>query len=443
MTVRTPWTPYPHQSAVIAVADQAFGKGIIIPVKSKRQVGKTTMAEDILLRYAFNFRRPTLSVLVEPTLDQSRRVYRELVRTIADLPILARKNDSLLELEFVNGSSILFKSAEQRDSLRGFTITGILIVDECAFIQDEIYDILQPSTDVHSAPILLISSPKLKQGFFYRYYQAGREGANENIVSIDFNDFDTSMFLSPDKLEQYRTMMPRAQFTTEYLGEFLDTDSILFSNIKECIAPAPETYGEVYGGIDWGSGTGGDYTSVCLVTDENRMLLLRYFNDKATYEQIQYICELLAPYKTKLRRLNAESNSIGKPMTDLLLDEFTRRGWSYLRQAVNPFTTTNAEKARLVSQMQVELEQKTVTLLNDPGLISQLTAYEATYNPKTGLVTYNAPQGLHDDNCISSMLAVDARNNTRRYGQYTIGFRNKPRAINPVTKRYDKPRNHR
>lgn len=400
----------------------AFHSGRIFVVKSKRQVGKTTMAENILLKVAIEHNR-TLSCLVEPTLDQARRVYKEMVKAIDETPVIKRKNDSLLELELINGSTIIFKSAEQRDNLRGFTVTGILVVDECAFIQDDIFDILQPTTDVHSAPILLISTPKLKQGFFYRYYSAGLAGDNPNIVSIDFNQFDTSFLLPKDKLEQYRTMMPKAQFTTEYLGNFLDSDSILFSNINECVSTPTQGWNELYVGIDWGSGAGGDYTSVCGFNERKEMVFIDYFNDKSTFEQARYIADLLALNGGKVKNVLAESNSIGTPMIALLKDELDKRNKRDISHLVTPFVTTNSEKVRLVNQLQVALEQKAVTLLDDRGLLVQLSAYEATYNPKTNNVSYNAPQGLHDDNCISTMLALDALEGGRRTGVYTLGFR--------------------
>ena len=400
----------------------AFHSGRIFVVKSKRQVGKTTMAENILLKVAIEHNR-TLSCLVEPTLDQARRVYKEMVKAIEHTPIIKRKNDSLLELELINGSSIIFKSAEQRDNLRGFTVTGILVIDECAFIQDDIFDILQPTTDVHSAPILLISTPKLKQGFFYRYYSAGASGDNPNIVSIDFNQYDTSFLLPKDKLEQYRTMMPKAQFTTEYLGEFLDSDSILFTNLHECVAVPKPGWNELYVGIDWGSGAGGDYTSVCGLNERREMVFIDYFNDKSTFEQARYIADILALNGSKVKNILAESNSIGTPMIALLKDELDKRGKRDISHLVNPFVTTNSEKVRLVNQLQVALEQKAVTILDDRGLLIQLSAYEATYNPRTNNVSYNAPQGLHDDNCISTMLALDALESGRRTGVYTLGFR--------------------
>ena len=410
------YTPFEHQRAVHRAMENAFHSGRVFVVKAKRQVGKTTMAENVVLEVAINH-PGTLSCIVEPTLDQSRRVYREILKAVEGTPILTRKNDSLLELEFATGSTIIFKSAEQRDNLRGFTITGILVVDECAFILDDIFDILLPTTDVHKAPILLISTPKLKQGFFYRYYTAGMEGQT-NITSIDFNDFNTSFLLSPEKLEQYRTMMPKAQFTTEYLGEFLDTDSILFTNLSECVGPAGNGQ-QLYIGIDWGCGAGGDYTAVCGFDEAGRMEFIDYFNDKSTFEQARYICDLLTLRASKVRAVLAESNSIGTPMIALLKDELTKRGARNIASMVRPFTTTNAEKARLVNQLQVALEQKQITILDDRGLLAQLAAYEATYNPKTHNVSYNAPAGLHDDCCIATMLAHDARVG-RPAGQYSV-----------------------
>lgn len=415
------YTPYPHQMAVHRAMGDYYRSGKIFVVKSKRQVGKTTMAENILLECAIKH-NGTLSALIEPTLDQCRRVYKEMVRAIEETPILSRKNDALLEIELANGSTILFKSAEQRDNLRGFTITGILVVDECAFIQDDIFDILMPTTDVHSAPILLISTPKLKVGAYYRYYMAGLDKSAKNIVSIDFNDFDTSFLLSPERLEQYRSMMPRSQFQTEYLGEFLDSDSILFTNLHECVAPAPLEFSRVYVGIDWGSGAGGDYTSVCGFTDKRQMLFIDYFNDKGTFEQVAHICNVLSVYGAKLASVQAESNSIGTPMIALLKEELRTRGMQSALAGLKPFVTTNAEKVRLVNQMQVALEQRTLTLLDDPGLLNQLSAYEATYNPRTNNVSYNAPAGLHDDNCISTMLALDAVESAGKTGRYTISF---------------------
>ena len=53
-----------------------------------------------------------------------------------------------VELDFNNGSSILFRSGEQMDSLRGFSVSGLLVLDEAAYLKDEVFEIIKPTTDV-------------------------------------------------------------------------------------------------------------------------------------------------------------------------------------------------------------------------------------------------------------------------------------------------------
>ena len=229
--------------------------------------------------------------------------------------------------------------------------------------------------------------------------------------------------LNAEKLEQYRQMMPKAQFTTEYLGQFLDTDSILFTNIKKCVGIPDRDWQFLYIGIDWGSGGGGDYTSMSLFNEKGQMVDIYYFNDKSTIEQAHYIARILQEHKAEIKKIVAESNSIGTPMIELLKSTLESVGESDLSRRIVPFVTTNSEKIRLVNQLQVALEQEQIVLKNDNGLIGQLQAYEATYNPKTNNVTYNAPQGLHDDNVISCMLGYDAYKGSQRHGQYSISIR--------------------
>ena len=110
----------------------------------------------------------------------------------------------------------MFKSAEQKNGLRGFTI-DLLVIDEAAYIPDSVFDTLQPTTDVKRANIVLFSTPAFKQGFYYRYFTQGMLQAN-NCYSIDWATYDTSQFLSNEKLEVYRRTVPHLTFLTEYLG---------------------------------------------------------------------------------------------------------------------------------------------------------------------------------------------------------------------------------
>lgn len=404
-----PWQLEVHKGLL----KNGIGSGHIHIVKSKRQVGKSKLLIGELLYFAINNKK-TVNGCISPTLNQARKIYKEILKATEKSGVIKKKNDSLLEIEFINESTILFKSAEQRESLRGYTYTGLLCIDEAAYINDEIFSTVKPSTDVYRTPMLIVSTPKFKLGFFFDLYQKGKMGV-KNISSYDFNDFDTSCMLSNETLEMYRQMLPKNQFLTEYLGEFMDSDSSVFSGFKECIKPITNSYKEVYVGIDWSNGTGNDDTVICGLNERGEQVFLEYFNNKGTTEQINYISKYLSCYPVKM--IYSEYNSLGKPLTDLLETE--------TKYKIEKWLTTNESKSRLVSGLQVAFEQKQITLLDDDKQTAELSMYEATYNFKTGNVSFNAPAGGNDDICVALMLAYECKKECKKTGNYNLFICNK------------------
>ena len=410
------YIPFPHQIAVHKHLNNAYRSGKIYVVKARRQVGKSIMVEQELLRFAINY-SGTVSACVCPTLNQARKMFQDIINCIYDSGVVRKKNETLLEIDLINGSKIFFKSAEQKDSLRGYTISGLLCVDECSFIDDEVfYGLLLAWTNVHKAPILLTSTPKFKTGFYWNYWNLGLEDGNTDVISIDFNKYDTSALLSPEKLEQYRTMLPKGQFLTEYMGEFLDSQSIVFGDFKECISSKEiQEYKDIYIGIDWSSGIGADSTVVCALNERYEQVFLLRFNNKRSVQQIDYIVQYLKPYMSKIRLIVAECNGVGQPLVDNLKVAIDGK------VKIEEFTTTNAEKIRIINQLQVHFEQRKIQIMDDEKQTNELSMYEAKVNSK-GTITYNAPIGCNDDTVIALMLALEARERKNKRGRYNISF---------------------
>ena len=408
-----PWQADVHRGLL------KYGKGShhIHCVKSKRQVGKSLLIIGELLYFAINFENTT-NCAISPTLNQARKLFKEIVKVTEETGVVKKSNSTLLEIEFINGSVILFKSAEQGDNLRGYTYNGLLCIDECAYIADDVYSIIKPSTDVWKCPILMVSTPKFRLGFFYETYEKGING-NKNITSYDFCKYDTSALLSNEALDTYRQMLPKNQFTTEYLGEFLDADGCVFTNFKECINRGIiEEYKCLYIGIDWASGVGGDYTVITGFNERGEQVFLEYFNNKNTTEQIDYIYQYLMGYIDRIKVIVAEDNSIGKPMINQLKEKLGNKHSKLIKE----FTTTNKEKARIINQLQCAFEQGKIKLIEDDKQIAQLSMYEATYNPKTGNVSYNAPVGGNDDICVADCLGWEGLQNNNKIGKYVLCF---------------------
>ena len=405
------YTPEPWQKPIHhAIGEHPTASTFVI--LAPRQTGKTMLITNELLRASLN-NKNAVSLCISITLDGSRKIYRDIVKAIEGTPALKKKNDSLLTIEFITGSIIYFRSGEQKDTLRGLTIKngGLLVVDEAAFQSDDFFfSVLLPMTNVFRANILLTSTPRFKTGFFYTYWQKGKN-QDQGVYSFDFTDYDLSKYLPEDMLAQYKQVMPKNQFISEYLGKFLDGESMLFERYKDRILP-PGTTNRVYIGIDWASGTGQDRTAISVINQSGEQIFTASFNDRNTSQTVDYIEELVKRYRQYNPTIWAEVNGLGKPYCDLLKDR---------RIKVSEWTTSNKSKNELVAHLQVAFEQEKISILGDDRQIDELGYYEADYNPKTRVVTYNAPRGLNDDTVVALMISWEAYLSGTKYGRYCVG----------------------
>ena len=391
-------------------------------VKAPRQRGKSYVSQGVLIHYALTYEN-TVSAIVEPTNAQARKVFRSIKNGLWESGLIKKANETFLEIEFTNNSRIMFKSAESGDNLRGYTISGCCILDEAAFLSPDILELVLPWLNVHNAPMLIVSTPKIRDGVFYNYYKEGLEGKN-NIISIDWNDWDTSALISQDMVEQYRRILTKNQFKSEILGEWLDDEGMVFSYLRENSIPdEPRACAKrVHIGLDFGSGNGGDFTALVAFDDNGEMCFLDYFNDLSTFQQIERLTGDIMGFGKSVAYINAENNSIGKPMIDLIVQELNKQGKQIIASKIKRWTTTNTSKSELVKEMQVGLEQGEAKLFDNKMLMSQMSAYEAQYNPKTQVVTYNGAYGTHDDLVIATMLAWDAYKKQTSIGTYSISI---------------------
>lgn len=408
------YKPFPWQAVVHRGIDKyGYRSAHIHCVKAKRQIGKSFIIINELLRFAINYTN-TVSCCLSPTLNQARKIYKQILKVTDQTGVVIKKNDSLLEIEFINGSVLVFKSAEQRESLRGYTFNGILCIDEAAYISDEVWSIIRPTCDVYQAPILMVSTPKFRMGFFFETFQMGfLDKYKGQITSYDLCKFDTSALLSKEQLELYKQMLPKNMYITEYMGEFLDSESIVFGDFKKCIGVNGD-YNELYIGIDWGSGVGSDNTVVTALNENNEMVFQLAFNNKSTMEQINYITEYLSGFGNKVKHIVAECNGLGKPLCDNLKEKIKKI-------PILEWYTTNQNKIELINKLQVAFEQKRIRILDDDALIAELSIFEAKMNAK-GTVQYGAPVGGNDDRVLSLLFALHSKEVKNKKGNYKISF---------------------
>lgn len=363
----------------------------------------------LILKFAIDKPR-SFSMYVSPTLKQARKVFKEIKSAIEGSSVYFKANESLYEILLKNGSSIQFVSAEQKDNLRGFTVSGILILDEASFIDDELFNLILPTTDVHQAPVLIVSTPLFRTGFFYDFYMDGLERTNDQVYSYDWSTYDTSDILSPERLEFYRQRLPKDKFLNEYLGQFTDLGTGIFGDVKDIINNQPRTDLKCYMGIDWSSGSGNDETSITIFNSEKQMIHIEGFNDLDETQTIDHIVGLIKKYRPV--KVSVELNSIGRVFYGLLTKKLHTLG---IELNVKGFNTTNESKRKIVENFQVAIQNKECTILNDEKLLLQMSQFESKLTG-VGKVTYAASKNHHDDRVMSTLIAFDTLNS----GSYAV-----------------------
>lgn len=399
----TAYTPINwQQEAHKALEETPYGLTLVI--KAHRQVGKSLFILNALLYNSVNY-EGSISYYLAPTSNQSRKLYRELCKSLEKTPLLQNKNENLLYIGLTNGSEIHFKSAEQKDgALRGYTCKkrGLLCVDEAAYISGEIFANVLNYTNVNNNDVIIVSTPKFESGFFYELFCKGLTENDKNIKSIDVNDYDTSMFLPEAKKQFYKATMPPLQYQTDIEGLFIKEFSAVFGEFSDvCSNRFSESNKDFYFGIDWGTGNGADRTAISIFNGLKQQVAIHYFDDKDPNETIAYIIGLVEEYHPK--KITVEKNSIGDVFGKLL-----RKALEPYRQTIFKFfVTDNNSKNRIVGQLQVAIANKTVQLLDHTELKMEMANYQVEKTP-SGKVTYNAVTGRHDDIIMATMIALDS-----------------------------------
>ena len=393
--------PFDHQRAVIKLVDR-YPTGARIVVKSSRQKGKSMLLNQLLIRNAVN-KPKTNSVLIEPTNAGCRRMLQDAIDCLSGIPIVKSANQQFNEITFVNGSSILYRSAESEDGLRGISLRkgSLMAIDEGAFVKDAVYGIVLPFCNTHDNTVLIVSTPKFKTGTFYDFYRKAKEG-RKNFHLVDFNDYDTSMLITPEQLEMARESMSYQLFLNEYMGEFLEERGDVFGEFGSVFSDAPSVNdGMARVGIDWATGTNNDYTCVSAFNNNREQVFIDYFNNLSAPETIRRVVEDLK--KIKPISVTVEANSIGTVNYDNLVEALKAERLSY---RVRKFNTTSESKRRIIDKLVTLVQTDGIRLIGTTEQKLEYAMYESQSTPKGGL-TYNAKSGAHDDAIMASAIVLD------------------------------------
>jgi hypothetical protein len=182
-----------------------------------RQAGKTTAAAIAAAHTMILQAAGSTSLAIAPSQRQSA----ELVRRLRGFLLKAGeklKVDNTFSVETLSGSRCLALPGSDDGSIRGLTVTGLLVIDEAARVTQNIFHAVRPMLIRHNKRnrLMVISTAWLKEGDFYSIWT---EGDPRDWLKIRANVNECS-YIDQVTLEAERRALGDKAFRREYLSEF-------------------------------------------------------------------------------------------------------------------------------------------------------------------------------------------------------------------------------
>ena len=199
-------------------------------VAAGRRCGKSRLSAVTLLIEALNCPDGSSVMYVAPTLGQARTIIWDLLHELGR-PVIKSSHVNNLEITLVNGRKILVRGADNPDSLRGVSLT-YLVLDECAFIKQDVWEkILRAALSDRKGRALFISTPS-GRNWFYDVFKLGQreedeENWDEEWKSWHFTTQDNET-IDPKEIEAAKRTLSSFAFRQEYLSSFDNAGSDVF-----------------------------------------------------------------------------------------------------------------------------------------------------------------------------------------------------------------------
>lgn len=181
-----------------------------------RQSGKSTTLGAMALSTACA--TPSALVLcLAPALRQAQELFGKLLalyEASSDrLPPLTRLSE--LRAQWANGSRVLVIPADEKKGVRGFSRPDLVIVDECAGVEDDVLRAARPLFALGHGSFVLSSTPRGRRGLFFEEWSSGLGWSRWEIPA--------SMIprISPDFLASERQALGVNWYMQEYQCAFL------------------------------------------------------------------------------------------------------------------------------------------------------------------------------------------------------------------------------
>ena len=198
-----------------------------------RQAGKSTVAALAALHAAL-YHPGALVLLLSPSLRQSGELFRRVAgfyRALGDT--VPAEAESALRLELRGGSRIISLPGSE-GTVRGYSGVRLLVVDEAARVEDDLYYSVRPMLAVSGGRLIALSTPFGKRGWFFHEWAEGQGWERVKVPAAECPR------ISPAFLEEERAHLGDWWYRQEYECEFVEPADKVFGYDQVMRALTPD-----------------------------------------------------------------------------------------------------------------------------------------------------------------------------------------------------------
>lgn len=322
-------------------------------------------------------------------------------------------------LQWYNGATVLFRSADSPDSIvsKGF---NRIIIDEAALIEEQVFtqQILGTARKA-GIKIFMISSPRGKKHWTYRMYCKGQDEKETEYLS--FRQPYTKNPYFNETLKKLIKDIPEWIYRQEYLAEFIEDGDSVFrsldnvfmgaeisfsSNQQEWSLPIEDVeistpQGKVLRkahersfvvGMDIAKAV--DYSVIwAMDLETGRLVYYRRLNKMDYRDLLDLVSKVCKQYNQA--PLIFDATGVGQGLADML---------NNYDIVTHPFIFTNESKNDIINRLILAVEYQEIMMPNITTVRNELSVFTYTMT-RTGKISYAAPAGFHDDIVMSLALA--------------------------------------
>jgi hypothetical protein len=377
---------------------------LIAPAGTK--VGKTFGSSIWLLDQALanpNF----FCVWLAPTLFKCRIAYRYMKSMLPDIDLIDCK-DGKMEIWLANGSSIKFLHGRDAEvTVEGEAIDAF-VMDEAGKQNKQLWFSLFTTITQTMGLGIITGTPR---GHNW-YYDVFRQAKHDPFFCWAQLQTSCSPYVKSKAVEQAKRILPKHLFEQYYLalfvaqstvygdlsgiwtGENLITKSVWFH-------PDPDEFKKPVC-IGYDPGKRQDPAAIVAVNADGQLVAYARMKQKEYQFQRKILRGIMGKFTGPSNMLNFDRTGVGDAIGEGIsqIIESISGDWT-----VNPMVFMNSMKQDLVSRLIVSIEHGWLRSPRIEVLEHELGSLEVT-NTKSGMASYGAPKGEHDDVHWALAMAV-------------------------------------